>query len=441
MCILSGCDYLENIPSMGLRTAYRLMRKHRDIEKLLRAVRFEGKMSIPNGYLEAFKRADMTFLHQRVFCPLQDQMVMANDPEPHAPIDDEVLVYIGPEIEADIARRVARGEIDPITKKPIEVVHVPSKPHPFAVRRGQPNQLEPPPPKNASITSFFKPMSEARSTAPKTPLQPRPTNKMAFMDYNSAPARIPTVPMSTKRHIHTSASSESKKPRVSLPISAQSANTPATAERSSFFKTQSRRPISTPTPNPRTLGNVPPKLPLPAIKPLNPVAKPWAPAMRPATPQNAASPQTTKSAIPNDSQPNSASEGDADPTKVVTQGWKDLYGFTQASSSKKLSDIIEKQRQGSAAPHRMTPLQKMGARAQTTGSLGPRRVVAPGRTSSLPSQVRGEELWPEFVGVSGSSSRNSSAANSQESVGELAAAGSQSQSQTSMFDRFAFSRR
>lgn len=36
MSILSGCDYLASIQGMGLKTAYRLVRKHKTIEKIIR---------------------------------------------------------------------------------------------------------------------------------------------------------------------------------------------------------------------------------------------------------------------------------------------------------------------------------------------------------------------------------------------------------------------
>lgn len=93
MCILSGCDYLENIPNMGLKTAHRLLKRHRQIDKVLRAVRFEGKLKVPEGYKEAFERADLTFQHQRVFCPIKNCLVMCNEPD--EPLADETLVYIG----------------------------------------------------------------------------------------------------------------------------------------------------------------------------------------------------------------------------------------------------------------------------------------------------------------------------------------------------------
>lgn len=43
MAILSGCDYLENIPRMGLKTAHRLVRKYKSIDKV-RFPLFEVKL-------------------------------------------------------------------------------------------------------------------------------------------------------------------------------------------------------------------------------------------------------------------------------------------------------------------------------------------------------------------------------------------------------------
>jgi exonuclease-1 len=34
MCILSGCDYLKNIEGIGLRTAYKFLRKHKSVDKV-----------------------------------------------------------------------------------------------------------------------------------------------------------------------------------------------------------------------------------------------------------------------------------------------------------------------------------------------------------------------------------------------------------------------
>jgi exonuclease-1 len=117
MAILSGCDYLTNINKMGLRTAYHLVRKHKTIEKILRTLQYDGQFRVPAKYLEEFYQADLTFLHQRVFCPEQNKLVMSielgNRPEP------EDFSFIGKDVEPAIAIGVAVGDLHPMTKLPI----------------------------------------------------------------------------------------------------------------------------------------------------------------------------------------------------------------------------------------------------------------------------------------------------------------------------------
>ncbi|RDL31895.1 Uncharacterized protein BP5553_09297 [Venustampulla echinocandica] len=119
MAILSGCDYLASINNMGLKTAYRMVRKHKTIEKVLRMLQFDGKFHVPKGYLEAFHQAELTFLHQRVFCPKTRTLVLHT--EPQHPINESELSFIGGYVEPKIAQGVARGDLNPMTKEPIVV--------------------------------------------------------------------------------------------------------------------------------------------------------------------------------------------------------------------------------------------------------------------------------------------------------------------------------
>lgn len=119
MAILSGCDYLASMSNMGLKTAYRMVRKHKTIEKILRMLSFDGKFLVPKGYLEAYQRAELTFLHQRVYCPIARRLVLHTEPE--LPLDDLSLPFLGAHVEPDIAQGVARGDLNPITKLPIVV--------------------------------------------------------------------------------------------------------------------------------------------------------------------------------------------------------------------------------------------------------------------------------------------------------------------------------
>ena len=119
MAILSGCDYLASINRMGLRTAYRLVRKYKTIEKIVRMLQFDGQYHIPAGYLDAFYKAELTFLHQRVFCPLANHIVMLTELEQRLEPPD--LSFIGRQVEPKIAIRVANGDLDPMTKAPLRV--------------------------------------------------------------------------------------------------------------------------------------------------------------------------------------------------------------------------------------------------------------------------------------------------------------------------------
>lgn len=120
MAILSGCDYLASINNMGLKTAYRMVRKHKNVEKVVRMLQFDGKFQVPKGYLEAFHQAEFTFLHQRVFDPISKQLVLHTQPE--TKIDEEKMAYIGAHVETEVAQGVARGILDPMTKEPIVVI-------------------------------------------------------------------------------------------------------------------------------------------------------------------------------------------------------------------------------------------------------------------------------------------------------------------------------
>lgn len=95
MAILSGCDYLASIPSVGLKTAWTLLRKHHTVENVIRALRLEGKKNVPAGYLEAFRLAEKVFLHQRVYDPLTQMLVHLTPIPDGEDWDDEKEAHVG----------------------------------------------------------------------------------------------------------------------------------------------------------------------------------------------------------------------------------------------------------------------------------------------------------------------------------------------------------
>lgn len=125
MAIFSGCDYLDSIGGMGLKTAYRLIRKHKTPERVIKMLQFDGKSKVPDNYLADFKQAELTFLYQRVFCPEKQELVFLTEPDPS--IDVESMPFIGAPVQPRLAQSIARGNVNPITKKPIATPSSPGK--------------------------------------------------------------------------------------------------------------------------------------------------------------------------------------------------------------------------------------------------------------------------------------------------------------------------
>lgn len=186
MCILSGCDYLPNIARLGLKTAYRCIRKYKNVEKALRMLQFEGQYRVPADYLDNFKQAELTFLYQRVFCPKAGKLVTLTPPEDDIDLDE--LPYIGCDVDADIAVGVARGDLDPMTKEPIVLKPLaPSKPALGIQRRqtlGSSAELKPKP--NKPISTFFTPKRMPLAELDPNSLTPSPSQQRLLERYSNS---------------------------------------------------------------------------------------------------------------------------------------------------------------------------------------------------------------------------------------------------------------
>lgn len=116
MCILSGCDYCEGIPGIGIKLAHKLVRVHRTPSKIFTALRGAGRMT--RDFEDKFWIAFRTFRHQRVYCPSKQQI------EPLWPIvgsnhnanQNEVWPFLGGHIDPRIASKIADGTLHPATK-------------------------------------------------------------------------------------------------------------------------------------------------------------------------------------------------------------------------------------------------------------------------------------------------------------------------------------
>ncbi|GAA5849498.1 hypothetical protein JCM8547_000473 [Rhodosporidiobolus lusitaniae] len=177
MAILSGCDYADSIAGLGLKTAYKLMRKYKTAEKVIQFVRLEGQLNVPRDYLDTFRRAELTFLHQHVFDPVSRKLTHLHPLPDNLSLDD--LPFIGPLLEDSFACGLADGDIDPISKAAmvdlIPDAFSPEKPfkaEPFKVGASSSSSSKPAKGKAApepvkgagSILSFFSRQSPATAS-------------------------------------------------------------------------------------------------------------------------------------------------------------------------------------------------------------------------------------------------------------------------------------
>lgn len=176
MAILSGCDYLPNIAKLGLKTAHAYIRKHKEVEKIIKMILFEGKLVVPDQYLEHFRNAELTFLHHRVFCPLQQKMVFLNDLGPG--VLESNLPFLGPYVQPDTAIGVACGDIDPFSKQPLRLDSKKTSGRPvLADSRRQSHASDPGLKPSKSIETFFKPYRQPLAELDPNSLTPSPSQQ------------------------------------------------------------------------------------------------------------------------------------------------------------------------------------------------------------------------------------------------------------------------
>lgn len=229
MAIFSGCDYLESIGNMGLRTAYRMMRKYKTPERVIRMLHFDGKFRVSENYLAQYKQAELTFIYQRVFCPQKKHLVLLTEPNPASPLDIEEMPYIGARVEAEIATAVAAGDVNPITKEPINLIPLPDKRRTNAsalpVGTGEVAPGSGRPTLKKPIDTYFKghkrvPMGEMdRNCFPVTP------DRVAALTQNGLTPRVFPLPRPYLDDVPRSSTTPIVNRRRTEPISRQLPNT------------------------------------------------------------------------------------------------------------------------------------------------------------------------------------------------------------------------
>ncbi|KAL3376975.1 hypothetical protein AABB24_003412 [Solanum stoloniferum] len=116
MCILSGCDYLQSLPGMGLKKAHALIKKFKSYDKVIKHLRYNTAAVSPM-YEESFRKAIMTFQHQRVYDLMTEDLVHLSE---LSDCGSQDLDFLGPLIPTEIAQGIAKGDIDPFTMMPFQ---------------------------------------------------------------------------------------------------------------------------------------------------------------------------------------------------------------------------------------------------------------------------------------------------------------------------------
>ena len=188
MAILSGCDYLDNIQGLGIKKSHQLMRKYKTIDKVVKFLRLDGQYKIPLGYAQACRRAELTFMHQRVFCPEERKLVHLEPLPEHLVAAsgslEEALRFVGPDMDDETALGIALGELCPISKaKMVDIAPgldvLAQIPASAAVQTG----------KTASIKDWFKPDPSAGSARKK------PVKRESTVAPNSVSTSTPLGPI------------------------------------------------------------------------------------------------------------------------------------------------------------------------------------------------------------------------------------------------------
>ncbi|KAJ3692785.1 hypothetical protein LUZ60_011880 [Juncus effusus] len=166
MCILAGCDFLPNIQGIGTKRAYSLVSKYKNLDRVLSVLKLDRKFNVPGNYEDSFKKALAVFNHAKIY-DLESQSL-----KPLRPLKDEFIQYLdgdlnilGPEISPSIAKGIAEGDLNPITKEAFEkIIKIPSpkkgiKNAKISILKGQNENFIKIPPMEDSYISIFSSQS------------------------------------------------------------------------------------------------------------------------------------------------------------------------------------------------------------------------------------------------------------------------------------------
>lgn len=125
MCIMSGCDYLDSLPGIGLAKACKfvLLTEETDLRRSLDKIPAYLKMrklEVTEEYRQGFLRANATFQHMIVYDPRRRRLVRLSDPLSVDETDAQYCDNAGEFFDERQAFEMALGNVDPFTLEQLD---------------------------------------------------------------------------------------------------------------------------------------------------------------------------------------------------------------------------------------------------------------------------------------------------------------------------------
>ncbi|XP_067624634.1 exonuclease 1 [Eurosta solidaginis] len=127
MCILSGCDYLDSLPGIGLAKACKfILKTEEDMWKALKKIPSYLNMKnlqVTDDYIEQFLKAEATFRHMYIYNPFVRRMERLH-PLSDFDTDERYCSNAGTPIDdEEQALHLALGNLNPFTLKQLDDWH------------------------------------------------------------------------------------------------------------------------------------------------------------------------------------------------------------------------------------------------------------------------------------------------------------------------------
>ncbi|KAH8263269.1 hypothetical protein KR044_006686 [Drosophila immigrans] len=128
MCIMSGCDYLDSLPGIGLAKACKFMLKTEQddmriaLKKIPQYLNMR-QLEVDDEYVENFMKAEATFKHMYIYNPLERRMERLCALEDYK-TDESYCSNAGTLLtDSEMAFNLALGNLNPFTLKQLDSWH------------------------------------------------------------------------------------------------------------------------------------------------------------------------------------------------------------------------------------------------------------------------------------------------------------------------------